>query len=214
MQTYKIIFKINTPIAFTDTPLFDGILSYAYAREVLGDKFTQKLSLNESIDFSGMPVEMEDGYFIASKMFWDEKAAVEHTQRWRKRWANKRDSLADFGKLKRKVRVDSGEFKSYDIPLSCLSVPEVWFYFKTGNVEEVSRLLEKWVYFIGKKRSQGYGEVADFAIEKSDYDFPIGFRPIPADLIDISNLQGKINVRYCSWKPPYWEPGNFSDCIV
>lgn len=215
MKTYKINFKMSAPLAFTVPPVFDGILAYAYAREVMGSKFVQALTIepqNNMLEYKEMPLRLhDDGYFMATRMFWDESKAVEHIQRWRKRWAAKHDKLADFGKHKRKVRIDSGEFKSYDMPLTCLTVDKVWFYFQSSQVEEVIRLLDKWVSFIGKKRSQGYGYYDGFEIEERPYDFPLGCRPVPARFVDMSKVSG--TVKYCSWRPPYWLPENFEECF-
>ena len=217
MQTYKITFKLATPISFIDIPTFDGILSYAFAREKLKrQEFAQKLNLSkeEMLDFSEMPISMhEKGYFMASRMFWDENKAVEHTQRWRKRWANQHDVIADFGKHIRKVRINSSEFKSYDMPLRVVAIDEVWFYFKSEVLSEVDKLVRKWIYFIGKKRSQGYGEISSFDIKEVDYDFNGAFRPIPASLFDLNRFK-KVEVKYCAWKPPYWLPANFDECIM
>lgn len=219
MQTYKIIFKLATPVSFIDIPTFDGILSYAFAREKLkGQGFAQKLNITkeELLDFSEMPIVMhEKGYFMASRMFWDETKAVEHTQRWRKRWANQHDEIADFGKQIRKVRINAGAFKSYDMPLRVVAIDKVWFYFQSESMQEVNRLVRKWIYFLGKKRSQGYGEISFFNIEKADFDFSKMFRPIPAESfeIDLQKFE-KIEIRYCAWKPPYWLPENFAQCVV
>lgn len=219
MQTYKIIFKLATPVSFIDIPTFDGILSYAFAREKLkGQSFAQKLNITkeELLDFSEMPISMhKKGYFIASRMFWDETKAVEHIQRWRKRWANQHDKLSDFGKKIRKVRINSGEFKSYDMPLRVIAIDKVWFYFQSESLSEVDRLVRNWIYFIGKKRSQGYGEISFFNIEKYDFDFTRIFRPIPINIIGM-NLENEFNyqIKYCAWKPPYWLPDNFEQCIT
>lgn len=219
MQTYKIIFKLLTPVSFIDIPTFDGILSYAFAREKLkGQRFVQKLNLTkeEILDFSEMPIAMhENGYFMASRMFWDKSKAIEHTQRWRKRWANKYDGIADFGNKIRKVRINSSEFKSYDMPLRVMSIDSVWFYFQSESMQEVDRLVRKWIYFIGKKRSQGYGEISFFNIKKAEFDFSKIFRPIPSESlkIDFQKFE-KIEIRYCAWKPPYWLPENFAQCVV
>jgi CRISPR type IV-associated protein Csf3 len=219
MQTYKITFKLITPISFIDIPTLDGILSYAFAREKLkGQGFAQKLNITkeEMLDFSEMPISLhEKGYFMASRMFWDEEMAIEHTQRWRKRWANKHDKIADFGKQIRKVRINAGEFKSYDMPLRVVAIDKVWFYFKSESMPEVDRLVRKWIYFLGKKRSQGYGEISFFNIEKSDYNFNGAFRPIPTFLFDVDFTKfTKVEIKYCAWKPPYWLPENFNQCIM
>lgn len=215
MKTYKITFIMDAPLAFVTPPLFDGIMAYAYVREKMGSKFVQTLNIDKDdkmLDFEDLPIQRhEKGYFLASRMFWDEKRAVPHIQRWRKRWASKHDRIADFGKGKRKVGVGSGEYKSYDMPLTCITIDKVWFYFRSEKLEEVKYLLEKWVNFIGKKRAQGYGYFDRFEIEECNYDFPLGSRPIPARFVDMRNVSG--TVKYCSWKPPYWLPENFEECF-
>ena len=218
-KTYKIIFLLNSPISFLDTPTFDGVLSYAYAREILPDAaFSQKLNIDKSeiIDFSNMPIEIhEKGYFMASKMFFDETNGVESIQKWRKRWANKYDNIADFGKQQRKVDVARGAFKSYDMPIIVKHIPVVWFYFKTDNIYEVKRLVSKHIHFLGKKRAQGYGEILKFEIEQSNYEFVGAFRPIPLRLADVDiNKFEDVKFTHCAWKPPYWMPENFDMCAI
>jgi hypothetical protein len=218
MQTYKIIFKLNTPVAFIDRPTFDGILAYAYAKNRLGGAgMAQKLNIpkSELINFSEMPLQQHpDGYFIASSMFYDEERAVEFTEKWRKRWANKYDHLADFGKQKRKIRVNAGQYKSYDMPLRVVRIDQVWFYFRTDRQQEVGRLLNNFIHFIGKKRSQGYGEIDRYIFEESDYPFTDIYRPIPVRFLDWHNFEGQATIREHSWKPPYWLPENIETCAI
>lgn len=217
MQTFKITFKLKNQISFIDIPTFDGVLAYAYAKEKLpGCDFAQKLSFSkdEILDFSEMPISKhEKGYFLASFMFFDESKAIEHIQKWRKRWDNKHDYIADFDGKVRKVRIDAADFKSYDIPLRVIAIDKIWFYFVSENVNEVERLISRHIYFLGKKRSQGYGEIANFEIEKSDFDFKTIFRPIPIDFVE-KNSTFVSEIRYCSWQPPYWLPENFTQCAV
>lgn len=217
-KTYKIIFTLASPVSFIDTPTFDGLLSYAFAREELkGKPFTQKLNIepDEMIDFGRMPIAIHpNGYFMASYMFWDTEKAVQHTQHWRKRWANEHDQIADFGKTQRKVQINKGAFKSYDMPMRTVAISEVWFFFQSDRLEEVKELTEKWIHFIGKKRAQGYGEISSTTIQEAEFDFSKIFRPIPAELFtpDLQNID--IKFRYCAWRPPYWLPANFAECVV
>jgi CRISPR type IV-associated protein Csf3 len=218
MKTHKITFNLAAPISFIDRPTFDGVLSYAYAREIMKDKpFVQKLNIepDELIDFSPMPISQhKNGWFMASYMMWDEANAVEHTQHWRKRWANEKDEIADFGKNQRKVEINKGKFKSYDMPMRTVTIAAVWFYFQSENVAEVSRLVEKHIQFLGKKRAQGFGEVSSFVIEESEFDFSKVFRPIPAEFFTTDFQDINYKFAFCAWKPPYWLPANFAKCVV
>jgi len=212
---YKITFHLTDPICFIDRPVFDSILAYAYVKEKNGF-VAQKLNLTkeEMIDFSLMPLKLhKNGYFIASQMFFDE--AINFTGSWKKRWDNQHDYLVDFGEgKKRKIEINKGEFKSYDMPLNLYSIPEVYFVFDSDNVNEVERLIEKHIAFIGKKGSQGYGMFDTFSIDEIDLDFDKNIlRPIPVEFLIGKDKEG-YEIKYTSWKPPYWLPINFEVCGV
>lgn len=220
MKSYKITFALSTPLSFISPPTLDGVLSYAYARETLGDNFSQQLSISKDdmLDFSKMPiVQHEKGYFMASVMFWDKENMTEFTEKWRKRWDAKHDDLVN---KPQKIRVQQGKFKSYDVPYDLKDIREVWFYFQSDDVEKVDYLLGKWVYFLGKKRAYGNGLIESFKIEESDFDFEAqAFRPIPTDHIDITDMvmkkkEFKFSLAYCAWQPPYWLPDNMANCIT
>lgn len=219
MKSYKITFQLSTPLSFMTPPTFDGILAYAYAREMLGEDFQQGLSItkDDMIDFSGMPIAMHPkGYFMASTMFWDDTNRVEFTERWRKHWDARYDHLVD---KPAKIRIQQGKFKSYDVPYDLKDIKQVWFYFQSDNVEEVGRLLVKWVAFLGKKRAYGNGLIDRFVIQESDFNFEVPFRPIPTRLINVQELTKdradfKFSIAYCAYQPPYWLPDNFENCMT
>jgi len=208
---YKITFKMISPICFIDLPVFDGIIAYAYCKEKLGNNFVQKLSIDNLIDFSEMPIKKhKNGYFIASQMFFDNN--INFNLSWRKRWESKYDFLVD-GK-NRKIRTNKGEFKSYDMPLNLYSIPEVYFIFDSDNISEVGQLINKYIVGIGKKISQGYGFYSDYYIEKIDIDFDKKiYRPIPLDLLPCE-LNDNYEIKFTSWKPPYWYQNNFELCVI
>ena len=219
IKSYKITFQLATPISFIAPPTFDGILSYAYARETLGDKFEQKLSISKEdmLDFSAMPIVMHPkGYFMASVIYYDAVHMTQFTERWRKRW----DSFYDFLIANPiKIRTQQGKFKSYDVPYPLKDIKQVWFYFQSEDVAQVEYLLNKWIPALGKKRGHGNGDILHFAIEETDFDFDNQmFRPIPADLVEVEQLMNKPNFKfslaYCSWRNPYWATENMSNCIT
>jgi hypothetical protein len=218
-KSYKITFQLSTPLSFISPPTFDGVLSYAWAKEILGDNFTQKLHIpqDEMVDFSKMPIAMnEKGYFMASVMFWDKENMTEFTEKWRKRWHTTHDHLVS---KPVKIRVQQGQFKSYDVPYDLKDIRNVWFYFQSDDVEQVRYLVHTWIHFLGKKRAYGNGLIDSFDIEKSDFDFNAQpFRPIPQSLVDVSEIvktpNFKFLIAYCSWKPPYHAPENMAECIT
>lgn len=209
---YKINFRLSNQISFIDRPCFDGILAYAYTKEKFGT-VQARLSIPkvDLIDFiEVLPIRVhEDGYFMASQMNYDETIAIEQTASWKKRWANQHDFLADFGKSSRKIDVGRGQFKSYDMPINLLSTNEVWFFFESDDPELVYDLIGKHIFYLGKKRSQGYGEISSWDVETVP-DSKI-VRPIPTRFFD-QLPSGEL--KYCAWKPPYWLPDNFETCII
>jgi CRISPR type IV-associated protein Csf3 len=218
-MNYKITFQLSTPLSIMTPPTFDGVLSYAYARETLGESFEQRLSLpkDEIIDFSPMPITMHPkGYFMASQMQWDKDNMVEFQEKWRKRWDARHDHLVDKAV---KIRIQQGKFKSYDVPYPLKDIKTLWFYFQSDNVQEVERLVSKWIMFLGKKRAYGQGLVESFGIEQDDtFDYSGVFRPMPKEAIDIQELTKQPNFKfgfaYCGWRPPYWLPNNITECLI
>ena len=212
-KTYKIEFRLKKGISYIDLPSFDSILAFAYVREQnQGKPMIQKINYDkeELIDFSNMPIlRHENGYFISSLMHVDELDIIEQTKRWRKRWDCKNDSIVDFGKQKAQINVNRETFKSYDMPISVKLIDKVWFYFKSDNVNEVYRLIDKWIHFLGKKASQGIGHVSGFSITESDKKEII--RYVPIKFLDNCDTE---TLKYAGWYPPYWLPDNLELCAL
>ena len=217
MKKYKITFNLQTPISFLERPTFDGLLAFCYAKELLQDKFSQKLSYDkkEQIDFSEMPlITHKNGYFMASSMFFDK--SEDFTERWRKRWDNRNDFKADLGKRLRKVQITKAAFKSYDMPYPLSAIPKVWFYFQSADIEKVKYLILEHLAGVGKKVNYGNGIIKDFEIKESNFNFNCVFRPIPKKYATSEMLLNsqKVVFNFCAWKPPYWDANNFEECFL
>lgn len=211
---YKITFTLKSPVSFIEKPTFDGMLAWCWMKEKYGT-VPQKLNLEkeELENFDELPLEKHhDGYFMASWMLYNEGQALEFTGSWKKRWANEHDHLTDFSGKKRKIRTSAGEFKAYNMPIVLNRIKEVWFYFESDNVAMVKKLLSH-LWGIGKKTSQGYGEIGGFAIEEIDFNPFEGkvIRPVPAKVEDLKQ-SGTLSVRMMGYKPPYWLPENQGFC--
>lgn len=216
MQTYKITFNMSSPLAMQQTIMFDGLLGYAYFCEN-GPKEDQnigRLNNDKPFDFSGMPLEMhQDGYHIASWLFYDKDESAEQVHRSFKKWDESMDYMVEFGKSKKQIAIDRGEFKTTQIPFRVINTPKIWFFFKSCNVGEVERLIEKHIAGIGKNISRGYGFFSSFIIEECNDEFEGNIlRPIPAkEGFDVT--PGSI-YEYRAWRMPYWSPDNFTLCRV
>lgn len=224
-NNYKIKFELRNALSFTSLPTFDSILAWCYIKDKYGH-VEQHLNIpaNELESFDDLPIlKHERGYFLASWMMFDQCNGYENphpkyesTGSWKKRWANEYDFLVSVkeGKVKR-IRINAGEFKSYDIPIVIFDLKSVWFYFKSNNVGEVERLVKTHLYGIGKKTAYGYGEIKTFVITELDHD-PFEesvIRPIPMQPTDLTSGKN-IKSKLMAWKPPYWLPSNQTFCIA
>lgn len=224
---YKITFYLNSPISFIETPVFDSLIAYCYMKEYYSEKIKfRSLFINETelFDFrkvEDFPIKLSEdkSYFIASYMFYNKEQAINYTESYKKRWCNKYDFIADFGKNKRQIKIDSGRFKSYDMPINVYSLEKVWFFFDSDNIKELEYLITKHLYGIGKKTSQGYGEIKNIEIEKIEINpFNEIIRPIPISNFNLSEeektklmIEGKIKMS--CYYPPYWDLNRLEFCL-
>lgn len=224
---FKITFKLNSAVCFIDLPIFDSILSYCYMKEYYPNQMIFKdlaISEDKLIDFrkfEDFPLKLSSDkkYFIASYMFYDKEKYKNFTGSWKKRWANQYDFIADFGKNKRKIDINKGKFKSYDMPLNLHSFKEVWFYFDSDNIKKIEYLIYKHLFGIGKKTSQGYGEIKEICIEEIDYNpFEQIIRPIPLSSLNLSDtektklmIEGKIKMS--CYYPVYYNLDKMELCL-
>ena len=85
-----------------------------------------------------------------------------------------------------------------------------------GDVEQIEDLLGG-AYFIGKKRTAGFGEVTNWSVTEDNASNgligPNGepLRPIPADRFDGDKTFPIIDT---AWKPAYWNPENRAACYA
>lgn len=96
-----------------------------------------------------------------------------------------------------------------------MHVAEKAFWYCTGDEDRIAELLSR-VFFIGKKRSQGFGEVLRWEIDESDCDGLTDNHGNPLRPIPVSRLEGRkdLVVVDAAWKPAYWEPKNRAACYA
>ena len=135
---------------------------------------------------------------------------------WNKRWESKYDSYADLGK-KTKIDIGAGYFKNYHMPLIVHSYKTITFFVR-GDLKEIQYLLENYIFFIGKKSAQGYGEIARYEFIETEEDYSIVkngklMRHIPIKYKKELNLK-ESKVMEKAIIPPYWRNDYKELCVI
>lgn len=203
MEPLKITAKLLTGQVVTADlwlPL-DSILAYAWMMEHHPDKLAASTSgmRPEDILEPELPLERRgegDDWYWACSFALGSPRGQQIVYYHRRFDAQESEAYVDFGKRRGKVNHKAGPYRSCRVPLMVVLVPELVWY-AVGNRYEVEWLLQ-YITHIGKKRSQGYGRVARWTVERAEEDLS-SLRPIPDPEGDF-----EMGVR-----PPYWMRDNW-----
>lgn len=210
-KNFKVIAHMKTPIATMDNIILDSIISAAKAKEILKEEFYNGKNIcGEIEDIRSMLdtiLDREKGVYCTSIGFGDNR---ESTSSWSKRWDDKNDDIVEFkGKGKKRVDIGAGFYKNYHMPIITKSYKTITFYVR-GDMKETKRLLETYMHYLGKKGSQGFGQINKWEFEEIENDYSIIkdgtiMRPIPAkqEKIDFNKFDN-ITIRQHAVIPPYW----------
>lgn len=206
---YKILFKMKSPIIFSDLPVWDGIVAYLEYCDKYRKPYDIHSPTGKEIYDIPLPLKMDTlGFYYASYMFFD--IAIEGEEKWHKRWENKYDSIAEF-RGRRQISIASGWFKAYNIPVPTYSIPECWFFFE-GDIDRIEFLVNKYLDGIGKKRSQGFGQFESYDIIEVVIGEQLFCRPVPREFnYNLHNVD--IRLGFGAYKPPYWLAKNWCDIL-
>ena len=204
----KITASLTSPYVSTDYIFFDALISSAVWQDVMGENAFNIPENKSEIFHIPLPLKQigtKEPFYAASIGF--PKQAVEGTARWRKQ--------TDI-ESKKKIRIGSGEYKRYDMPMPYTSAEEIIFY-ANGNKSEIERLLQ-YIPGIGKKRTQGYGNVRTWQVEKSEHDYSVvrdgvPMRPIPVSEAAQFNLKCDVEM-FFAFRSPYWHRKNLTKCFM
>ena len=149
---------------------------------------------------------------LATRMQYDAGAPI-YADSWKKRFEPKYAILADFGKAKRRIDTSSGQYRSFNMPLPARVIQEAWFFF-IGDGTRVQELLDRWIWAIGKKPSEGFGVIKNITLHPWDINEleVLSMRPVPVEIAQSLGIQGM--EQYCAWRPPYWGRRNHARCVV
>lgn len=217
-KNLKITFKMASPVATIGYIYLDSILSAAKAKEKFGEGYynNSEAGAKELIDEMLSPIlDKKYDVYCASVGIGDNR---EFVTSWSKRWDDKNDDMVVFEKGKPRIDIGSGHYKNYHMPLVMKSYKEIVFYAK-GDKEEIERLLKSYIFYVGKKGSQGYGRIREIIVEEIEEDWSLfkdgkPMRPIPARYFREIELQGDVNFQRHPIIPPYWRNDYIEVCIM
>lgn len=209
----------------------DSPLAYAALMEAMGERFFGDAPANDEIartsaePHPGVPLAVHrypGGWIYCASLAEVEGAYGSERLHWNKRFA---DGLAqralEAGGLditrKSKVAINSGEFKSYHMPLYLELVDRLTWY-AIGDADEVRRLLTTHVLHLGKKRNVGHGVVAAWEVEpwEGPSDRWLWREPgVPARAIPMEMLEAwDGETMIAGTRPPYWLAAHQEECAV
>lgn len=219
MQSLSVILalKPGARLAGYDPLNLDNLL----ARAVIEDA-TGKLGLPDSQDAYALPVPLDclwhspDGLPLwAATAFMPEGARASDVAYWHKRVQSGRFTRTKSGKFS--IRSTSGRYMERRVPLPT-TVAECWVATCIGNAEEIARLLRP-LAFVGKRRTNGMGEVDHWEIVPGEFALVRNgrlTRPMPMQAFDLSIdlLPGGAlpegTPSLVGWTPPQWKPSLFA----
>jgi len=231
VSIYCLRIDLGSPIAASDPYIhLDSFVAYAAAVE--------------SIGHDGL-AELEDGgepqYFVDEMPFrryrgddewvWATSAAgiatpdgddIDERERWSvTKWRGHFDDDPAHQIKETHVNTSSGEFKSYNAALPYTGADELTFFFEPAadaDPERVVDLIQTHVSGIGKKRSQGFGQIRDVdlveatgAVDSAIYHNGTVLRSLPESFIE--RIVSAVRYERRTVRPPYWHSANQSMAV-
>jgi hypothetical protein len=200
MQPLKITIEMKAPLILGDFPVtFDSVLAGLLAE-------SEGLAIDQISDIKeiALPLKKTDDYYHASIMFWDKEEVF--TSNIHKTFPSERMGDAQA----QKVDLSRGANRNFDVLLTCLTTPYVYFY-ANGDAAEISKILKN-LYRIGPKKT-GWGRVGDIQVKEIPEDKSLYLRPgVPARPIPVKEPTGFTVI--CGYKPPYWLHENKALCTM
>lgn len=214
METLQITAKLLSGIAGGQDLAIDSIMAAAWMRRHYPDAYwgPRPTTADELIEDDLPLARIEAGnvwYYAASFAAWPAVTAEELTY-WNKRVDQAELPRVDFDGRRGTIDIKSGRYKAFHMPLPIKTANEIRWWVK-GDATEIISLLES-ITNIGKKKSQGWGNVSSWSVEPTSEDFSSyrdgkPTRPIPIT----SDAVG--GIMFCGYRPPYWHPARQGICL-
>lgn len=213
---------MRTPIATIDNVILDSVILSAIMKERLGDEYykgANQYGTKEEVDeVLSAVLSKQCGVYCTSAGMGD---CREFIFSWAKRWDSKNDDIVKFeGRGMERIDIGSGHFKNYHMPLVLKSYNTITFYVQ-GDMKQIERLLCENIFYLGKKGSQGFGQIKGWDFAETDENYSLWkdgkvMRPIPYERYQdvIALYEHQFAVRRYPIIPPYWRQDNIELCIM
>lgn len=221
-QNLKITALLNNAIAMSNQIRLDCILSAAKCKEIMqedyysdykhaGNSETVIKTLSEFLQFN----EKYKIFHASFGLLNDKEYCVSYS----KRWNNNADELVKYrGKGRAEIDTARGEFKNYHNSIIYRTSSKIVF-FARGDKEKISQLLNNYIFYIGKKSSQGFGAIKKWIVEEIENDYSIikdklPMRFLPLECIDDFDIDlEKCSSKECALIPPAYRQDYREVCI-
>jgi CRISPR type IV-associated protein Csf3 len=224
MEAIKVTAFLSSPIAVCDdwTPSLDALLEWQILEKLnllSPNPTTEQVAETRPLVFTEMPIEKGD---LNGEWYWKVSSpcyayTVDQQSRFRKRWSPGVDSPEpNWGKRKPKFTTSQGAEKAYDLPLFLRSAYAIHWY-GIGDPSATLSLLES-ITGLGKKRSQGYGQILKWVVEPFSHDWHLWkvntlMKAVPIEMLDPSQ-KVQCTLMNWGWRPPGWLAANKSFCAM
>lgn len=225
-DVYCLRVDLGSPIAASDPYIhLDSFVSYGAAVESIGHDGIADLEDGDD------PMYFEDempfrSYEVDGDWVWATTAAgiatadgtdLDERERWSTtKWRKHFDHDPVHQAKETHINTSSGSFKSYNAALPYTGADELTFFFEPAadtDPERVVELIERHVSGIGKKRSQGFGQIRDLdlvdatgTVESALYHNRSLLRSTPASFAD--RVVSGVQIERRTTRPPYWHAAN------
>lgn len=188
----------------------DGILLYQAHRDKDGPQAMTTPGDYTIQGVSTLPLGIihpgrQNWYYQCSWAQWSHN--VEGRDHWNKRFDTQFANLVDFSGRRGKVVIEQGRYKAYHMPVFYRAALWVEWYCM-GDRSEIEHLLST-VTHMGKKASQGWGRVSQWAIEPWPEDWSVWrsdgklMRGIP-----VEDTRDMVDFMVYGIRPSYWKSNN------
>jgi CRISPR type IV-associated protein Csf3 len=225
-DVYCLTVDLGSPIAASDPYIhLDSFVAYAAGVESVGVDGLAEMEDDDDPTYfeSEMPFKT---YEVDGEWVWAATAAgiatpegtdIDERERWSTtKWRKHFDHDPVHQIKETHVNTSSGSFKSYNASLPYTGADELTFFFEPKDdvdADRVAELIEDHVSGIGKKRSQGFGQIREIEVfdvtgnvESAVYHNSQWLRSVPAKFG--SRVVANTRIERRTTLPPYWHHKN------